>query len=250
MTLIIGIKCKDGIVVASDSAATYGQPLGSSTVIQHTPKLDIVDNQIIMGTSGPVGLGQIFLEELRDKWPSIIGHEKLADATAQISAHLFSRLEPFIQRANSFGPLLGNNVLSSVLSSTIIAFPFNNGAVLLNLDHMMNPEVASETLPFQCIGSGQAHADPFLAFFKRVLWDDQCPESTGEGVLGALWTLNQVMRAYADKGVSGTADILTLKRVGENWQADRLLKEQMELHNEAIAEAEEIMKQHFRSQPD
>ena len=62
MTLIVGILCSDGVVVAADGAATLGS-LGNSTVRQEVKKLDVISGKIIVGVSGPVGLGQ----KLKDK---------------------------------------------------------------------------------------------------------------------------------------------------------------------------------------
>lgn len=43
MTLIIGIKCRDGIVMGADGAATF-EALGQHTIRQETTKLDILEN--------------------------------------------------------------------------------------------------------------------------------------------------------------------------------------------------------------
>jgi 20S proteasome alpha/beta subunit len=40
MTLIIGIKCSDGIVMGADGAATFGS-LGQQTIRQGTKKLEV-----------------------------------------------------------------------------------------------------------------------------------------------------------------------------------------------------------------
>ena len=58
MTLIAGIKCSDGIVLGADGAATYGVR-GQSTIRQPVKnKLKIIADSIVIGTAGPVGLGQ------------------------------------------------------------------------------------------------------------------------------------------------------------------------------------------------
>ena len=57
MTLIVGIKCSDGIVVGADGAATFGA-MGQQTIRQSARKLNILSHRIIVGVSGPIGLGQ------------------------------------------------------------------------------------------------------------------------------------------------------------------------------------------------
>src|ERR1041384_917694 len=67
MTLIIGIRCSNGIVIGSDGAATLSA-LGQPTATQPTPKLDIFDHKVIVGVSGPFGLGQIIKGQIEEQW--------------------------------------------------------------------------------------------------------------------------------------------------------------------------------------
>jgi len=57
MTLIVAMKCSDGVVVGADSAATLGS-FGEQTVKEIATKLYIVKDSLILGLSGPVGLAQ------------------------------------------------------------------------------------------------------------------------------------------------------------------------------------------------
>jgi hypothetical protein len=59
MTLLIGVNCTDGVVIGSDSAATYSTR-DRATVEQPVRKLFLFDGRIITATTGPVGLGQRF----------------------------------------------------------------------------------------------------------------------------------------------------------------------------------------------
>ena len=52
MTLIIGIKCKDGIVLGADGAATLGA-MGQRTILQPMKKLEIISSAMVLGVSGP-----------------------------------------------------------------------------------------------------------------------------------------------------------------------------------------------------
>ena len=59
MTLIVGILCGDGVVVGADRAATSAYQ-GRPVIEQPTRKISIIDDNIILATSGEVGLGQRF----------------------------------------------------------------------------------------------------------------------------------------------------------------------------------------------
>jgi 20S proteasome alpha/beta subunit len=67
MTLIIGIKCEDGIVLGSDGVATFGA-MGQRTIRQSLTKLNILEDCIAVGVSGPVGLGQSISGEIQNLW--------------------------------------------------------------------------------------------------------------------------------------------------------------------------------------
>ena len=67
LTLIVGIKCTDGVVLGADGAATLGV-MGTPTVRQAVKKLTIIDRQVVVGVSGPVGLAQRFTNEVEALW--------------------------------------------------------------------------------------------------------------------------------------------------------------------------------------
>ena len=65
MTLIIGILCTDGVVLGSDTQATYDS-MGQPTIRQEDfSKLNVIcDQRAILGVSGPVGLAQRIAAEI------------------------------------------------------------------------------------------------------------------------------------------------------------------------------------------
>ena len=75
MTLIVGFKCSDGIVMGADGAATFGN-LGQGIIRQPIKKLEIIGNYTILGISGKVGLGQMFKAELENSSNNNIWHKK------------------------------------------------------------------------------------------------------------------------------------------------------------------------------
>src|SRR5712692_5304905 len=67
MTAIVGIFCTDGIVVGTDSSATFAQGQ-LPTIEQRTEKLEIIGDHIIAVGTGPVGLSQRLCGVLNKIW--------------------------------------------------------------------------------------------------------------------------------------------------------------------------------------
>jgi 20S proteasome alpha/beta subunit len=59
VTVLVGIHCKDGVVIGADSSATSS--MGQYPLIeQTTKKIDLIEEKIIVAGTGQVGLGQRF----------------------------------------------------------------------------------------------------------------------------------------------------------------------------------------------
>jgi hypothetical protein len=58
VTVIVGILCEDGVVIGSDSAATYGPTPQVHTIEHQALKIEIIEGDVITAATGPVGLAQ------------------------------------------------------------------------------------------------------------------------------------------------------------------------------------------------
>lgn len=243
MTLIIGLKCQEGVVVGSDGAATLGG-LGNKTITQPTKKLAILQNKIIIGVSGPVGLGQRITGEIDNLWKTdSLSGKKPFQAMTLISKKIREHLIPEIEVATKTRPLLGNLSLESVITQTLVALPLNRTPLLFQFDHQGSPEEATDDLPFVSIGIGQTIADPFLGFIRRLFWPKSCP-NINQGIFAALWTLQHAI-SISPGGITEPIFITTLKKEGSDWVANECEDLELKEHHEAISEAENSLK-HFK----
>ncbi len=196
MSLVIGIKCSDGIVVGADSAATFGGML-RNTIRQTARKIQVIEGRAVIGSSGLAGLAQRYAGELRD----LLTLAADRDITLLPPHKLMGLLqENFVQttRQAMDSYLLAQKfteagALNSGLAGTLVATVSQGKLVLFSFDEVCNPEAATEDLPFVSVGNGQILADPFLAHLKRVLWRDTQP-TLALGVLGIVWTLQHAIR--------------------------------------------------------
>ena len=67
MTILVGLRCQEGIVIGSDSSATFTTP-SIHTIEQPTKKVAIIANKVIVAGAGQVGLGQRFNAVVEKAW--------------------------------------------------------------------------------------------------------------------------------------------------------------------------------------
>ena len=247
MTLILGIKCQEGIVLGADGAATLGA-LGQQTVRQLTKKLEIITDCVVVGVSGPVGLHQRFADEVRGLWENraFVGRgaaepaPSSAAAMVKISEALRKHILPEMQAAAASGQVTGQGIaLQSAISQSIVALPVGRSACLFQFDHQGSPEEATDQLPFVSIGSGQRIADPFLAFVRKMFWKKGCP-SINAGIFATLWTLQHAIETNPG-GISDPKQIVLVERIRDNWRARELPDEELEEHLKAIGSVEQYL---------
>src|ERR1043165_4547618 len=149
MTLIVGIRCRDGIAVGADSAATLGSG-GVMTITQPTQKIEIIDGTVIVACSGSVGMAQRIAQRISTLWRD-----------KQLTGDK-------CRTAVDAGVTISNEIRHDIIAEATVA-----------------QECVPNTVPFGSIGGGKPLADPFLGFLRRIFWPDTEP-SLAEGSLAAV----------------------------------------------------------------
>jgi 20S proteasome alpha/beta subunit len=237
MTLIVGIKCEKGIVLGADGAATYGV-LGTPTIRQPVKKkLRCMGTQVVVGVSGSVGLGQRIAGEVEaiQKF-GIPGDEKNRKQLHQCKPHevmgflrhaLWNIVGKELEIARVTAQTLGAAALNSALMQAVVVLLVGNEPCLFHFDQQGSAEQATDDLPFVAIGSGQLIADPFLAFIRRLFWQEQIP-TIEQGVFAAVWSIQHTIKTNAG-GVGPPIQIVIFRKVGqgkdEAWRAQEMPKE-------------------------
>ncbi|MEK6709777.1 MAG: hypothetical protein AABZ64_04280 [Nitrospinota bacterium] len=176
MTILVGVLCEDGVVIGADSAATF-QARQIKTVEQPTQKIRIIGEQVIVATTGPVGLGQRFEEVvsqgLRDK---VFGSSR---SPVQVAREICKRtIIDFDETAAPKGQL-----------GALVAFCHNDKHCLVEFGVQdFQPEMKNENLWYVAMGSGQLIADPFLGLMRKVFCPER-PPSLSTGTFISTWTL-------------------------------------------------------------
>jgi len=163
MTLIIGVKCREGIVIGADSISTFGTDIEQEV----SNKIEYLAVDSLIGSSGAVGLSQLIKERLRDSWETVRGQENKADARSEIQKVMWAEVRPALVHAEDASDILGQKMFSSALCSSLLAFPFRDEHVLLSFNQIAQSEEITCEAPFKSIGSGSLQADPFWHFLSE-----------------------------------------------------------------------------------
>lgn len=255
MTLIIGIKCQDGIILAADSASTAATGQGRSTTTINSNKLNLIGNDVVVGVSGPLGITQNHVSalssELSNKGNSWPAKWDLMKSKKTLERLLWRGAEDAWKRVDSLSSEpLKQFKLSECAHSTLVAFPCEDEPRLFEFTDHCNGEEKTVQNPFVAIGSGQAAADPYLRFIWDRLWERQVPELS-DGLFAAVWTLNYVIEhsASGSIGVGGpiNAAQLTSNDDNEGWQALCFAEEEVEAQLENGKALEENMRDFLSS---
>ncbi|WP_428939674.1 hypothetical protein [Fontivita pretiosa] len=245
MTLIVGIKCSNGIVVGADGAASLGV-MGQMTALQPVKKLAIIQSKIILGVSGPIGLFQR-IQGIVPSFPHLTGRSKTEVMGDLRKAIWKDILQLEFEAATLTSKVIGPAANLSCVCSAMFALPVkNNELALIHLDQNASPEAASDDLPFAAIGSGQPLADPFLAFIRRIFWPGRLP-NLAEGEFAIWWTLHHAIKT-APGGIAEPKQMAVLQIDAGKVIARELSSAEMQEHEEAVGNAERHLSE-FQKHP-
>jgi hypothetical protein len=271
LTVIIGILCEDGVVIGSDSSATYGPSPMVRTIEHESLKIEILRGNVITATTGAIGLAQRFRDEAERFFGIIqaphipvgpppgfpvgmIMQTPMQQALSRIPA---GEIPLSLLSTVDIGTTLSELVIAnfrrtaSVLQANqgwglggLVAFS-NSEPQLLEFDAIQfHPEVKGSPDPMRgdrvwraaSMGSGQMLADSFLAHAYRLLFGDRVPR-IDRAKLAVSWALDHVIR-YNTGGIGGKQQMAVLEKAVDNeWRASHVLDTDGELR-QAISDLE------------
>lgn len=245
MTLIIGILCEDGVVMASDSAATFGTVIQPTIGQQQVQKVQRINDQILYSSSGAIGISQLISDLIRRSWEDkTFSNQPSPEALMnKIGCSIGGLLQPYFQNATAQRALVGEAGMS--LCKSLVAVPVKGQANLFQFDYNGAPERATRDLPFVALGSGCNIADPFLALLRRLLWSKREP-TVSEGRLAAVWAVEHTRKTNPG-GVGGDIQLATLARIqSESPKVIMASRQDIEEHLERISTAETVLVSELR----
>lgn len=227
MTVLVGIRCTDGVVIGSDSAMTFGWSPENPTIEQfHPNKVDIVGSNIIVAATGHIGVGQRFTHEV----------EKVSNSDVVKNG-------PAVEA----GRILANAAVKNFASTdtpkgrngALVALPIRGKAELIEFQPAdFQPEVKTPAVWYASMGSGQVIADPLLGFVRTAFWKEGVPDLQA-GLFAATFVL-KLACDMAPVGVSHPLQMAVLRKGKEGrggFRASRLSRDELAEHEESVTGA-------------
>lgn len=231
MTALVGIFCKDGIVIGADSAATSATAGGQRTIEQPVMKIDIIDDRIIIAGTGQIGMGQRFCNQVRTLW----AQKKIPcnDEFVFTKALSMAAINDFAETKCNQGQY-----------GALVAFPCKSGRHLVEFAVAdFQPELKNKNLWYVSMGSGQSIIDPFLGLFREVFWGDD-PPSVQDAIFATTWMLDHAVKVNPG-GVNAPIRIAVLESVKGDWKARLLSDDELLEHQGGVAAAKDALR-HYK----
>jgi hypothetical protein len=237
MTLIVGIKCKDGLVVAADGATTWGVP-GELMVRQSVrKKLRLLGTWGVVGVSGTVGMGQRLaaeVEALRDVMPGHRPHEVMTAVRQALWQVLGAELDYAKVAALAIGD---QSSVLNVLAESVAGLVVGGEPCLFYFNRQGMPGQVCDEVPFVSAGCGKWIADPFLAYLRRTYWRGAAPD-LAQGAFSAVWSLHYAIRTHPG-GFDLPLQVVAFRRGADGvWKAEEMPEAEWRGHLELVKRLE------------
>jgi len=190
MTCIIGVRCKDGVLLAGDTKVVRGSDISSEYKIFRHAGLEIV-----YGCSGATALVDTLIEEIDIALNKTANDEPIIKTWRDFKFALEDIMEWLFKRYNQRDP--------SIFIDVFVGYkPTNMPAQLW---HFYPHGISEEIKGFEIIGSGKPYAMPFIKSLYRSEITLQ------EMTIVSCYTLGLLNEIQVDYSVGGYPQIVWLK---------------------------------------
>ena len=194
MSLIVGIRCTDSIVLAASGPETLPSEDGLAPARQRARKLRVVGGMAVLGVSGHDGLAQEMALSL-ERSLTESDHQDVAEDVLRSSIRdaLAAPVQRTVAIHKTLQGLPGFGITSNdyVLSQSMVAIPFQDSTRLYALDPECSLTEITDEHTYAAIGNTTV-AGPLLAFLREVMWQNGVPNQAN-GELAAYWTVRHAV---------------------------------------------------------
>lgn len=213
MTILIGINCSDGAVMASDSGAS------DSFMMYPTQKVFVHNDTCLVSIAGNPQLGHMIMPTVAQ----VLQTQGVSDQH-QMMLFMTSNVRPLLTQELQVATQMNRNI-NSVATSLICASVINGVPSVFQIDPYGSC-LACSTPPIVWMGSGASLAAPFLCFIERVLWGKKMP-TVADAKLAAYWAIDHTLK-LASGHVAPPIQISVIENSANGWIARSLSELELE----------------------
>lgn len=228
MTIAIGFRCRDGIVLGADSMLT--QSIGHLNVGHHLGiKVQTLVGDQVLAFAGDVGQAGRFRSMCESSADLIVQATDALQYPLSLSKAIIKQFdETGIRDAIDVGILLG--------------FVFKGECQLCAFEGSLQPRLLDEHHYYVALGSGKLSADPFLRFLSDIFCADG-PPSVSEAIWLTTWIIEHVC-AVTPGGVAPPVRICVIEREGQGgWCPRTLDTDELGEHHQSIEDAKAALRE-------
>lgn len=212
MTLVIALRCTDGLVMASDGMSTEAAPLGAGLIAKHeTGDKIVIHKDLMWGASGSVGVKQVVEAEIERDYGNWFQRNISA---VEFRRRLVIKIQPILKEQYRLVGEITNNQVP--FTNFIFGVRLAEGFYLLNIEANCAGEVV-ECRHF-ATGSAAKTGQALLRRLRNQEWDVRT------GLVIAYRTLNDAIHIEP----SGIGPPIYLARYYMSGQQNKIEKIQVE----------------------
>ena len=242
MTLILGINCKDGIVMASDGVNT-------TTSIQdwvHQPankKIEIYDD-LIIGCAGSLSLNDKIMSELNQLYVSNDKFKSLSifEIIKKIEYRIKQAVQEEIKKHKEYIAIFkkASELETKEQIGCLMAFPCNDKLMLIHFDWASGSATRIEDVTFSAIGWFSLNVLSYLTFIQKNLCKDS-QLTKEEGIFSAMLAMKHAIDFSALK-ISEPIKIYLLHFQNGKSLCQELTGQELQLYENKVLEFESYLK--------
>lgn len=238
MTAIVGILCKDGVVIGCDSARTV-----DGIVEQPAEKLKIIGDSLIVVGTGDVGYIHRHLNTISIMWENGLFQPKENESYFDVANKIsYFSLSEFYKSNFHVMTQQAQTIVNNFNIGSLIAFPYRDSFYLCQIQSgTIQPLIYDSSYWYCSMGSGCLITDPFLGFIREVFWTDRKLPTLAEGIFCVNWALSMAIKINTG-GVNGPIHIATLTKSSSGFIAKELSEDELKEHDDNIEEAKNALR--------
>lgn len=227
MTAIVGVLCKDGVVLGTDSSTTFTQGQ-FRTIEQPSDKIHIVGDRIIVAGTGQVGLGQRFTDIVQGSWEKKEFKGSGLDVARLLCAKTVRDFGSTSADKGNYGALM--------------AYPTDGKHHLCEFATTdFQPELKTSNIWYCSMGSTQPITDTFLAFIREIFWTDG-PPTVADAIFSVIWTLDLAVDINPG-GVNAPVRIAVLRSRKGQYSAQLMTQEELAETRQGVDDMKKRMRE-------